>query len=52
MAAALIMILANRQLNRERVFLNKSNPLESLDDERLIQDYRFPRSSILQIVSM
>ena len=50
--AALVIFMrrnANRALRRERVFRNRSDPLEMYNDFDLIERYRFDRNSILYI---
>ena len=41
-----------RALRRDRVFLDRSNPLETQNDQQLIENYRFPRNLILEIVEI
>ncbi|XP_035708341.1 putative nuclease HARBI1 [Folsomia candida] len=41
-----------REHLHRRVFLAKINPLETMDDDKLIADYRFPRHSILKITEL
>mgnify|MGYP000225442310 CR=1 FL=1 len=51
---ATLLILRRREqraLRRERVFRDRLNPLESMDDIELINRYRFPRHVIIDIVS-
>ena len=38
-----------RQLRRERVFLDRNNHLETLNDQGLISKYRLPRRCILDL---
>ena len=39
-------------LRRERLFRDRSNPLEIFDDYHLILRYRFPRCYILELIEM
>lgn len=41
-----------RHMRRERVFRDRSNPLDSYNDDLLYKRYRFDRASILGIVDL
>lgn len=43
-------LLLQRALRRERVFRDRSQPLDSLDDVDLISRYRFPRRVLLELI--
>jgi hypothetical protein len=49
MAAAFILIQNRRQLRRERVFRDRNNPLDYLDDVDIIDKFRLPRFLILHL---
>ena len=48
----MILFANDRAIRRERVFLDRRNPLESMNDDKLIARYRFPRHTLLQIVDL
>ena len=50
MAAAFQILLARRQFRRERVFRDRSNPLDTYNDQEMIKRYRFPRDTVLEII--
>ncbi|XP_062600928.1 putative nuclease HARBI1 [Saccostrea cucullata] len=52
MAALLLSIARDRSLRRQRVFRDRTNPLEYYSDIELIQRYRFPRATIVEFVNM
>ena len=39
-------------LRRERLFRDRSNPLENFSDQELISRYRFPRHKLLEIINI
>ena len=39
-------------LRRERLFRDRSNPLEIFDDQDLIKRYRFPRVKLIEIIEL
>ena len=51
-----LMLLANREagraLRRERLFRDRTNPLDSLTDDEIFRRYRFTRRGIYHIVEM
>ena len=47
MAWRLVHDLQRRQLRRERVFRDRTNPLDSLNDQQLLEQYRFRRNDIM-----
>lgn len=49
MAAAFILIQNRRQLRRERVFRDRNNPLDYMDDVDIIDKFRLPRFLILDL---
>src|SRR5690349_4712711 len=48
-AHRLIDLYQRRQIRRERIFRDRLNPLDSLNDLKLYNRYRFDRPSILWI---
>ncbi|CAC5369692.1 HARBI1 [Mytilus coruscus] len=50
MAAALQIIFMRRHFRRERVFRDRTNPLELYNDEDMIKRYRFPRATVLELI--
>ena len=44
-----MMLEVRRAMRRERIFRDKTNPLEMYDDLELIERFRFDRRTILQI---
>ena len=51
MAALLYLLQNQRALNRQRVFRDRSNPLD-LPDHEIIARYRLPRAAILDICDL
>ena len=47
-----MVILRRRAIRRERVFRDRTNPLEIYDDQQLIERYRFNRQSILRLTDV
>jgi hypothetical protein len=45
-------IAFNAAMRRERLFLDRQNPLEIYDDIDLLKKYRLPRVQIIQLVEM
>ena len=52
MAAAILYVQNRRALRRERVFRDRTNPLDFFDDDQLYFRYRFRRDSILFILDL
>lgn len=55
MAAYIVMqnrIAHRRAFRRERVFRDRNNPLDSLNDNQLISRYRFPRRSLMDLIDL
>ena len=52
MAAILLAIARERSLRRQRVFRDRSNPLDCCSDLELIRRYRFPRQTISEFAQM
>ncbi|CAC5362618.1 HARBI1 [Mytilus coruscus] len=50
MAAALQILFMRRHFRRERVFRDRTNPLELYNDEDMIKRYRFPRATVLELI--
>ena len=50
MATLLLRKKSKRVLRRERVFLDRTNPLDTLDDVDLISRYRFPGRVIRKLI--
>ena len=50
MAAALQILFTERQLRCERIFRDRTNPLDIYNDVEVIRRYRFPRDTILELV--
>ena len=46
------MLEVRRVMRRERIFRDKTNPLEIYDDLELIERFRFDRGTILQIIQL
>lgn len=44
------MVETRRAIRRERVFRDRTNPLDSLDDLQLYSRYRFHRNEVLEMV--
>ncbi|XP_062588934.1 putative nuclease HARBI1 [Saccostrea cucullata] len=52
MAAAYLIINERRLLRRERLFRDRNNPLDYMDDREIISKFRLPRHLILDICQM
>ena len=52
MAAAFFILMQRRAFRRERVFRDRGQQLDTLNDEELIARYRFPRRSIMEITDL
>ncbi|XP_056018427.1 putative nuclease HARBI1 isoform X2 [Ostrea edulis] len=54
MAALILMTddIARRQLRRERVFRDRANPLDYLQDVEVVERYRLPRPFIYQLMDV
>lgn len=50
MALRLVHEVQRRQVRRERVFRDRTNPLDSLNDDQLLERYRFRRNDIFWLV--
>ncbi|CAC5423000.1 unnamed protein product [Mytilus coruscus] len=50
MAAALQILFMRRHFRRERVFRDRTNPLDLYNDEDMIKRYRFPRATVLELI--
>ena len=50
MAALILTIAKERSLRRQRVFRDRTNPLDACNDLELIRRYRFPRHSLLELI--
>ena len=46
------MLEVMRAMRRERIFRDRTNPLEIYDDLELIERFRFDRHTILQIIQL
>jgi hypothetical protein len=46
------MLEVRRAMRRERIFRDRTNPLEIYDDLELIERFRFDRGTILQITQL
>ena len=46
------MLEVRTAMRRERIFRNRTNPLEIYDDLELFERFRFDRRTILQIVQL
>lgn len=44
------MMESRHTIRRERVFRDRTNPLDSLDDLQLYSQYRFRRNELLEMV--
>ncbi len=51
---ALLLVVAAREersaIRRERLFRDRTNPLESLNDQEIYSRYRFTRHGIVQVL--
>jgi hypothetical protein len=45
------MLEVRRAMRRERIFRDRTNPLEIYDDLELLEGFRFDRRTILQITT-
>lgn len=45
-------MLRRRQFRRERVFRDRNNPLDYMDDEDIIQRYRLSRPVVLELYEL
>jgi hypothetical protein len=45
------MLDVRRAMRRERIFRDRTNPLEIYDDLELLEGFRFDRRTILQITT-
>lgn len=45
-------MIQNRQLRRPRVFRDRSNPLEDLEEEEIFERYRFRPETILYLIGL
>jgi hypothetical protein len=54
MASYLILkgVLTNQQIRRERVFRDRTNPLDYLSDAEVRERYRLPRNFIVQLIDV
>ena len=54
MAAAYVLVerQIQRALRRERIFRDRNNPLDSLDDKELVSKYRLPRNVIIDLINV
>ena len=50
--AYIVNPVVQRALRGERIFRDRTNPLDILDDEELLQRFRFPRQGILFIFEL
>ena len=54
-AGALFLYMRERNrrgIRRERVFRDRTHPLEIYDDEELLKRFRFPRHAILELTDL
>lgn len=51
---ALLLVVAEREerraIRRERLFRDRTNPLDSLNDQEIYSRYRFTRNGIVQVL--
>lgn len=52
MAAPYVLIMARRNLRRQRVFRDRSNPLDFMDERELISKYRLTRNVIVELCQL
>lgn len=52
MAAALQILFLRRHFRRERVFRDRTNPLDLYNDGEMIKRYRFPRATVFELIDL
>ncbi|CAF1528304.1 unnamed protein product [Didymodactylos carnosus] len=48
---AIIAILTARALRRERVYFDRSNPLDFMTEKQFLARYRFPKQAVLGLLN-
>ena len=52
MAAHLVYVINARALQRERIFRDRLNPLDSYGDKRMHTYYRFSRDGVMRVIDI
>ncbi len=52
MAARILFVCNGRAIQRERVFRDRMNPLDSFSDKRMHKYYRFTRAGIMHVMDL